>query len=39
MKRDMETGERVIDFLASYGRGEVEMEDLFAALLAIMKPA
>jgi hypothetical protein len=33
MKRDIETGERVIDFLASYGRGEVEMEDLFAAVL------
>ena len=33
MKRDIETGERIINFLASYGREELEMEDLFAAVL------
>ena len=33
MKRDIKTGERVINFLASYCSEELEMEDLFAAVL------
>jgi len=33
MKKNIETGAKVINFLASCGKDEIQMEDLFAAVL------